>query len=250
MTERRFRYGWLGLGLLLGGSLFALASWSIIGYMPLVALGVSGVILGASALAIGDSQPHISADTSRLLLQAGLDNIAALVEEMGLHTTAIYLPTTLTQGQPRALVPLRRSSDPPLILNPVKQRLIVDFGPNPEDHGILVATLGSAALSMAEVPDNGSSGEIEAALSALLVGTLDLADGVRVEGTTEGLTVRVSRPALARRRHPSDAVLGSPLASIVATVAAESFKRPVSISSESGRGVWHSIQLDLQPQVE
>jgi len=250
MTEDRYRYGWLALGLLLGGGLFALAAWFFIGYMPLVALGVSGVILGAGAFAIGDSHLRISADASLMLLRAGSDNISALVEELGLHTTAVYLPTSLTQGQPRALVPLHRNFSPLAIQKPMAQRLIVNFGPGPEDHGILVSTLGSAALETAEIPDNGSPSEIEAALSSLLVGTLDLAYGVRVDREGEYFKVKAARPGLYRRRRLADTVLGSPLASIVATVVAESVGQPVSISGESSQGRWHVINLALQPRSE
>lgn len=248
MTERRYRYGWLALGLILGGALFALVAWGIIGYMPLAALGFSAVILGASAFAIGDSQPRISADTSMMLLRAGSDNIAALVEELGLHTPAIYLPTSLTHGQPRALVPLHRNSGPPVIQKNLEQRLIVNFGPGPDDYGILVSTLGSAALATTELPDGNSPSDIEAALYALLVGTLDLAYGVRVRSGGEGLVVKVARPILTYRGNVADNVLGSPLASIVATVVAESLGRPVSVSSETSQGRWHSIQLALQSQ--
>jgi hypothetical protein len=250
MKEHRYRYGRLALGLVLGGGLFALASWYIIGYMPLVALGVSGVILGASAFAIGDSLPNISADASRMLLRAGSDNIAALVEELGLHTTALYLPTFLTQGQPRALVPLHRDFGPLVMEKHLPQRLIVSFGAGPRDYGVLVSTLGSAALATAEIPANGSPGDIETALSALLVGALGLAYGVRVERRGEYFTVKVARPSLHRRRHLADDVLGSPLASIVAALVAESVGQPVSISGESSQGRWHVIKLDLRSRGE
>jgi hypothetical protein len=82
------------------------------------------------------------------------------------------------------------------------------------------------------------------------VGTLELAHRVQVESAGEALAVKVARPVLSRRQHPADDVLGSPLASIVATVVAELLGRPVSISSESSQGRWHWIQLAWQPRGE
>jgi hypothetical protein len=174
MTESRKRYILLGLGLILGGGLFAAAAWLILGYMPLAALGISGVILGVVSLALGRSLPRISPEASLMLLEAGSDNIAALVEELGLRAGAIYLPTSLTQGRPRALIPLHRDPVQPVLQKPVEQRLIVQFGPGQDDYGILVATPGSPALGLIEAPEEDSPGDLEAALSGLLVGRLDL----------------------------------------------------------------------------
>jgi hypothetical protein len=52
--------------------------------------GISGVILGVVSLALGRSLPRISPEASLMLLEAGSDNIAILVEELGLRARAIY----------------------------------------------------------------------------------------------------------------------------------------------------------------
>jgi hypothetical protein len=250
MTVSLNRYILLGLGLILGSGLFAAAAWLILGYMPLAALGISGVILGVVSLALGRSLPRVLPEVSLMLLEAGFDNIAALVEELGLRAGAIYLPTSLTQGRPRALIPLHRNSIQPVIQKPVEQRLIVQFGPGPDDYGALVATPGSPALSLIETPGIGSSGALEDALSGLLVGRLDVVDAVRVERSGEKIVIEVAHPALPARSHPAYTVLGSPIASIVATVAAESLGQPVSVTSESSYGRWQVIALELQPEVK
>jgi hypothetical protein len=249
MRGSRHRYILLGFGLLLGGGLFATAAWLIVGYMPLVALGISGVILGMISLALGRSLPRISPEASLVILEAGADNIAALVEELGLHAKAIYLPTSFTRGQPRALIPLHGNSVQPVIQKQIDQRLIVQFGPGHDDYGVLVATPGSPALGLIESPEAGLPGDLGEALSALLSGTLDLVDKVRVGRASEKIVIEVSRPALLPRSHPTYAVLGSPIASIAATVAAESLGRPVSVASESPRGRWQVIELELQSEM-
>ena len=63
------------------------------------------------------------------------------------------------------------------------------------------------------------------------------------------MTVEVARPLLTRRSHPAYSILGSPIASIVAAVAAESSGRPVSVISETPKGRWHLIELEIQPEV-
>jgi hypothetical protein len=249
MIESRKRYILLGLGLILGGGLFAAAAGLILEYMPLAALGISGVILGVVSLALGRSLPRISPEASLILLEAGSDNIAALVEELGLRARAIYLPTSLTQGRPRALIPLHRNSVQPVIQKPVEQRLIVQFGPGRDDYGVLVATPGSPALGLIEASEGGSTSDLEAALSGLLVGRLDLVDAVRVRRSSENVVIEVDHPALPVHNHPAYTVLGSPIASIAATVAAESLGQPVSVTSEIPNGRCQTIVLELQPEV-
>jgi hypothetical protein len=249
LTESRSRYILVGLGLILGGGLFATTAWLILEYMPLAALGISGVILGVVSLSLGRSLPRISPEASLMLLEAGSDNISSLVEELGLHAKAIYLPTSLTQGRPRALIPLRGDPIRPVVQKQVEQRLIVQFGPGPDDYGILIATPGSPGLNLIEVPEEGSLGDLEAALSGLLVGRLDLANAVRVGHRSEKIVIEVAHPAFPQLSHPAYAVLGSPIASIVATVAAESLGRPLSVLSEIPIDRWHVIVLELQPEV-
>ena len=238
----------LGLALMLGGGLFALAAWFILEYMPLAALGMSGVMIGVVSLALGKSLPRISPEASLMLLEPGFDNIAGLVEELGLRDRAIYLPTSLSQGRLRALIPLHRSSAPPVVRRQIEQRFIARFGPGPEDYGILVAGPGSPALRLVEVPESGSSTDLEGALSALLVGTLNLVSAVGIGRNGDTVVVRVAHPILPPRDHPAYTVLGSPIASIAATIVAESLDRPVTVVSETSEGRWHLIELKLQPE--
>jgi hypothetical protein len=72
---------------------------------------------------------------------------------------------------------------------------------------------------------------------------------VRVRRDSEKIVIEVAHPALPLRSHPAYTVLGSPIASIVATVAAESLERPVSVDYEILNGHWQVIVLELQPEV-
>ncbi|MDP2948056.1 MAG: hypothetical protein Q8P22_00770 [Chloroflexota bacterium] len=251
MTNSRNRYLLLGISLMLGGALFAIAAYAVIGYMPLVALGVASVILGAISFFLGRTVPGVSVEAGQALFEAGLDNIASLVEELGLRSRAIYLPTSLTNGVPRALIPLHGNPASPTVGQRLEQRLIVRFGPGPEDRGILVATPGSAVLASLDLKGVSTDTDLEGALSAAIVGGLDLANRVTVLGTDENRTVEIFRPTLKLRHHPVYQVLGSPLASIVATLTAEIVGRPVSIvAEEAGKRGRHTVQIRLYDEVK
>ena len=248
MKGLRNQYSLLGVALLAGGGTFSLFAWFIVDYMPLVALGGSAVILGAVSLTLGRSLPEITPETSLILLEAGFDNIAALVEELGLHSRALYLPASLIEGPPRALIPLHGNSQHPVIQRRVEQRLIVRFGSGPQDFGVLVSTPGSSALHLQKTPLGPSSSELETALSEVLVGTLDMVEAVRVSRSGKVISVEVKQPALQRRDHPAYTILGSPVASIAATLAAQAVDRPVAVVSETDRGRWHIIELEVVEQ--
>ena len=247
--EARQRYRLLGVVLIAGGAAVGAMAWFVLDYKPLVALGISGLILGAVSMALARSLSRLSGDASLLMLRAGLDNVSALVEELGLREKALYLPTSLTQGRARALICFHTDSSRPVLSRELDRRLIVSYGPGPEDYGILVSTPGSGVLELVESPEGASTAELEATLSAALVGALDLADSVRVGQVDERITVEISRPVLGKESHPSYAVLGSPVASIAATLVAEGLGRAVSVISESPDGRWHRVELQVEPKV-
>lgn len=247
------RYTVLGLALLVGGVLFAVAAWIILDYRPLAAAGISAAILGAVSLVLGGSLPRMSLDVGLILFEAGNENIGALVEEFGLNSKALYLPSSVSQGQPRAMIPLHSNSEKPVIRRSIDKRLLVQFGPGADDYGILVATPGSQVLSMIEGVGDGLAGDLESELSSVLVGRLNLADAVRTTRDGDVITIEVSRPALVPPRTLSYNVIdiiGSPVASIVAAIVAESLGRPVSVMSENPKGEWQVIEIELQSEVQ
>jgi hypothetical protein len=65
----------------------------------------------------------------------------------------------------------------------------------------------------------------------------------------ERITVEISRPVLGKESHPAYAVLGSPGASIAATLVAEALGRAVSVVSESPDGRWHRVELQVESAV-
>ncbi len=236
----------IGAALLLAGGLAAPVFYVVAQSVPLTALALAAVMLGATSLLLGRSLPRIPPQVAEVLLHTGLENVARLLEEIGLDAKAIYLPSRLGGGKPRAMIPLDGENPRPAALRPVQDRLIVDFGPRPEDVGILVATPGTAIADISPASPAGTSAELEASLARILVGTLDIATKVAVARENGG--VRVTIEGL-RLTHPDLWIyrsLGTPPASIAATLVAEGLDRPVTIRSEDRRGDRMSIWLDVE----
>lgn len=227
-------YARVGVALVVGGAAFTFLAGVLARSEPLVGLGIAAVFVGVVTILLGYSVPALSPEASALLLQTGLENLSMLVEEIGLEAPGIYLPSRLTGGRPRALIPLRAVARPfrvPTLL----QRLIVSYGPEPHDVGLLVTTAGAAAMRFLGSSAGGSSENLEAALAGVLVGALDLGTAVRVRREDGRVVVVVASPRLDERDLWVARSLGSPLASIVATVVAEGLDRPVTVAAEDHR---------------
>ena len=83
-----------GAGLLVCGILIALVSFFILHITWLTALGVSMLILSFISLMLGRTIPRISPEVSSLLLETSINNMAALLEEIGITSKAYYLPSS------------------------------------------------------------------------------------------------------------------------------------------------------------
>ncbi|MCW4018902.1 MAG: hypothetical protein NWF00_09540 [Candidatus Bathyarchaeota archaeon] len=240
----------LGVCLALAGLFLSLISQFVLQSTPLTALGLSTIILGSVCLSLGRGQPKIPPEASAILLQSGVENISAIVEELGLKSKAIYLPSSMTAGKPKALVPLHSNPHPPKLGNIVlPERLIVKHGPEAEDIGLLVTTPGSAIEGLVTAKADSTESDLEAAISLVLSSTINLADGVQVTVGEGQIKVEVSNPRLEYRKMWVYQSLGSPLASIVASVVAEVLDKPVSVEDEQYRRGKCVIELKLTGRV-
>lgn len=204
------------------------------------------MILGAVCLALGKSRPKISPEVSSLLMETGLENLNSLLEELGLKSRGMYLPSSITGGKPRAVIPLRSNPQFPEISQPLARRLIVSYGQGPEDIGIMVTTPGSNIINMLEMKPGPSSDEMATALTTLLVGTLDVASGVKVSRAGNKISVKISHPCL-KNDENSWAVrsLGSPIASVVASLLAETLDKPILVKKEGQHRADSFIELEI-----
>lgn len=245
MMLKKNSYTWAGLGLLIAGSLVSLSAYFIFLLTWLTALGISMLILAVILLVLGRTIPKLSPEVSSLLLETGIDNIATIIEELGIRAKAIYLPSSLTSGRPQALIPLRSNPSPPLITKALPQRLIVQYGASPDDIGLLVATTGTTAVGMLESRPGPTSAELESSLTSLFTGILGIADGARVVYHENQIRVEIRNPRIESKATWSHQCLGGPLASIVASVAAEAWARPVTIKQEEQHRGKCFIELEV-----
>ena len=238
-------YSQLGLGLLLAGAAIIPTSQLLLRAISITALGISLVILGIVCLVLGRTIPKIPPEVSRLLMETGLENLGSLIEELGLKSKGIYLPSLITAGKPRVVIPLHSNSDTPEIREALPKRLIVPCGSNPDDVGILVTTPGSNIIDMLETKPGPSSDEISAALTTILVGTLDIADGVSISLSDESAMVKISHPRLEYKNSWLQHALGSPIASIVASLVAEGLSKSVIVKREESAQAENLIELEI-----
>lgn len=226
-------YRILGIGLSLSGALFLPIAYFLVESIPITAIALSAIMIGFACIALANARPQISPEASELILKTGMENTAALLEELGLRNKAVYLPSSMREGHPQAVIPLKDNVDLTRIRGKIQGRLIVRYGSNPEDMGIAVTTPGSISLEQFETKPGPSATDIETAIAYVLTGLLDLANSVSVTIIDSRVTVNVNSPKL----HYEDIwyyhCLGSPIASIVASISSEALEKPVLIKEES-----------------
>ena len=240
-------YRVLGLGLCIAGAIFAPVSYFIINSVPLTAVGISAIMIGFTSIALADTRPYISPEACQLILRTGMENTAALLEELGLRSKAIYLPSVMRDGHPQALIPLVEGVDVQWVREKIPGRLIVRYGVNPDDMAISVTTPGSINIDLLESKPGPTSGEIEAAATYILTGVLDIADSVTVSLKDARLDVEVSGSRLYYEDIWYYRCLGSPIASIVAAISSEALGKPIRVSDESYSKGKSRIILEVLP---
>ena len=236
-------YRVLGFVFLLVGVVLSPPSYFILSSAALTAVGLSMIILGFTSIALSNTYPPISPDASGIMLEIGMENTAALLEELGLRNKAIYFPSS-GGGYPKALVPVKEGKIQK-VEGEISERLVVRFGTEPEDAAIVIIAPGSMAVKMLETPPGPSAGEIESALSYILIGILDLATSVTVALLENRAIVEINDPRLYWENIWFYRSLGSPLASIAATILCEGLAKPVRIKEESYESGKARIELEV-----
>jgi len=99
--------------------------------------------------------------------------------------------------------------------------------------GIIVTTPGSLDFKSLNIPIGPTPPEIESAITFILSGLLDLASSVIVQSDQPRIVIQVHGPRLRFEDTWYFRCLGSPVASIAATVCCEAMGKPVRIVEES-----------------
>jgi hypothetical protein len=224
------RIGEAGLALLILGTGLSAIGYLVLDSIPVLVLGISVITMGVIAAVGEGSIERVELELAR----PGWDDVAMLLESLGAASRAIYLPSNYTEFRaPIALVPLAKPAPPSIKL---PRGLTVRYGGEGEV-GLILHTPGTAAVTRcASVGALGS--DLGASLTNCLVNHLAVARGVAVTTAEGGYTVAVrgSRVQDIYGNTLVRSVLGSPTASIVASIAAESLGSPVIIEGEESRG--------------
>ena len=227
MFENTYRA--LSICLAITGACVAVLAFLVLNSNSLTALGISTIIIGAVSFAISRGQPKIPVQASAILLQSGVENISALIEELGLKSKAVYLPSSICGDKPKALIAIEGNAEVNKKVLP--KRLIVSYGNKAGAMGLLLFTPGSAVGKMVEPKPDASGGDLESAISSVLA-TINLADGVRASLEGERVVVEVVNPRLEVEKMWVYDSIGSPIASIIASISAQVLDKPVTLISE------------------
>ncbi len=244
-TAARDPYVWLGIVLTVLGSGLSPLFYFVANSVALTGVGISCVMLGLVCVALANTRDPISPEASRVILQAGMENTASLLEELGLNGKAIYLPRSRRGGRSQALVLIKQDGSSINLDKEIPGRLIVRHGNGPDDLGIAIATPGSVCLSGLEVKPGPTPDEIESALSTILVGMLDIASSVSVSTIENGVRVEAAKPKLGYENVWFYQSMGSPLASIAATTTSEAFEKPVVVTRDEIHKGKARIELEI-----
>jgi hypothetical protein len=238
-------YTLTGLGLLTAGLFVSMSAFFIFQLIWLTALGICMLIISAILIALGKAVPRLPPEVCGLLLQTGIENIATLIEELGIKSKAIYLPSSLASDCPRAFLPLHSNGARPQITRALPKRLFARYGAGPEEIGLLITTVGSSAITLLDTKPGATPMELESALSSLFSGRLGVADRTRVICNNGTIKVEIDKPRLENSASWSHQCLGGPLAAMVASVAAEAWNKPMTISCEEQKNGKYCIELEV-----
>lgn len=216
----------VGLSLMIIGASLVIVGYIEPGLMPLMILGVSSFIVG---LLVQWNEGALE-QTIVNLSMAAWENVSALIEAAGVINSGVYLPSGMTGGEPMVLVPstpVTKISDLKVIGKP-----LATYGQG--FRGLLLASPGSRAVLACR---DSLTSDVEVSLRNCLIRQLSLASGVAVASNGD-VTVRIDGVRSINLYGDSavKAVLGSTIASIVASIVAEATGRPVTIQGEEGKG--------------
>ena len=227
------------------GIALSLVSSLVLKSTPITALGISAFIIGSICIALARTRPNISPEASAILLETGIENTAAIIEELGLTSNAIYIPSSATREGGNAVIPINSKGNSLQIMHKIPKRLITKYGTDDNDIGIMVATPGSACLRLSKNKPGATASEIESAITTIIAGALDIADSARVNIADGKAVIIITNPRLKHKDIKFYQYIGSPLASIAATLVCEAIDKPLVIEEENQEKGKTTIQLRI-----
>jgi len=246
----RNRYIRLGAALMVAGACILATSLLVLGSHPGMSTGTALLVLGLVILLLGKTAPGVTPELAELLVRVGHQNLGRLLEEVGMQSRAVYLPSSVAGGDARAFIPLNDGQCATPGTQRLDDRLVVFCGEAAEDVGLLVVAPGTAALSLLEYPPGATMDEISVALTQVAVSSLRIARGVDVHDHGDSIEVRFRGESVPYGSAASaiEWCLGSLAGSVAAALVAEAKNRRVTIESENVDGSSRTVTLALQAE--
>lgn len=222
-------------------------------------LGLSSFLVGLLLMYV-PTERTVSARLVSASCLSSLVNLNSLLEELGVDSKAVYLPTKEESHQPRAFLPLIRNPDSSsMFLKSLENSgLFVVNGQDPHQSGLLLIPPGSSLATLMEQESgidfhNVRLDRLEDALRTGLVEALEIAEDIRVIFMNGSVRVEVG-PLVSEELYQMQSKVasslcsqvGCPLSSAVICAVTKAAKMPVSvikISALHGRRI--SIELRL-----
>jgi len=217
-----------GLAMVFFGVPFTAFSYWILSSVPLTALGLACVILGATIM-LTPSSP-VPKGAIRAMVEGSCVNVEALLEECNVTEKAFYLPPR--EGRVYVFVPLRSNPHLPgageVMRAPI--RVITDAGGCP---GLLIFPPGSELMRLSGI---SSGSGLEDALRYVLVDFVEAVESVKAVGEGGRVVVDLVKPRLRTDFPRFRRVLGSLVTSIAGCVLASCLEVPVVFDEEQADG--------------
>ncbi|MEM2025226.1 MAG: hypothetical protein QXW94_02930 [Desulfurococcaceae archaeon] len=214
-----------GSALALFGLVLALGSYLLLGSVPLTALGIGMVVVGA-AWALTPVQPVPERSVAELV-ESSCSNVEAFLELLGASGRAVYVPSRVGVV---AYVPLNGSSAPLSYVAENPDKPVARVGGS---LGVVVVPPRPRLVSHNPGPPEG---DLESALRQVMVEESGVAESVRAVVSGDAVVVEVRRPRIEVGHPRFRLVMGSLASCIAAQAVAAATSRPVTIVDESREG--------------
>ena len=219
-----------GLAIATLGLVLGLGAYTLIGSIPLTAMGIGLIIIGASwAL----TPPHPIPRKAVLdIIESSCSNIEALLEFVGAARKAIYIPSE-AYGRVVAYVPLRIPEDG------LQLRVIA------ENPGRVIVRQGGSLGVIVNPPSvefgGGNPGiedseNIEALLDYALVEASEIAESIKTVRSEEGFIIEIYKVRVDVEYQRFRIVMGSLPSCLAAQVVAAALSKPIQIADEKRIG--------------
>jgi len=248
----------LGIGFALFGLCLSTVSFLIQANL-FAGIGLASFLTGLLLIYV-PTEKTVSPQLISASCLSSLVNLNSLLEELGVDSKAVYLPTKEESHQPHAFLPLIQNPDSfsMFLKNLENSGLLVVNGQDPHRSGLHLVPPGSSLATLMEQESgidfyNVRLDRLEDTLRTGLVDSLEIAEDIRIMFMNGSIRVEVG-PLISEEFCETQSKvaqslcsqLGCPLCSAVICAVTKAAKRPVSVIEISPlRGHKTSIKLGL-----